>query len=413
MSALADYKVFDPAHLADPYPAYAALHAAAPVYFDAATATWVVTGYDEVRRVVMAPELFSSAVRAQQRAVNPTMRAVDAVYARDGWERLDTLSVSDPPTHTRYRNMVSRWFTPARMKASQAHVAAVVDELLDAAVPAGGCEFMTGFAVPMPIRVFAVQLGVPRAEMALFQRFGDAGIEAISMLASPTRELELAAVGVEEQRYFAARIEHYRAHPELGLLISDLANERDESGEMFGMAELLSMISILVLGGNETTTNALSTALWLMMATPGLEDRLRSDSKLTERFIEEALRYLAPVQGVFRIATRDVELGGVAVPAGARLLIKFGAANRDARAFDRPDAFDPLRADVRRHIAFGAGIKHCVGAPLARLELQVAFARLLARVRDVRPAEAGFRPSYVPNIITYGMATLPVIWSAR
>jgi cytochrome P450 len=260
--------------------------------------------------------------------------------------------------------------------------------------------------------VFAVQLGVPRGEMDLFQRFGDAGIEAISMIIPPDRELELARIGVEEQKYFAAKIEAYRAKP-ADLLISDLANARDENDELYTTAELLSIIAILVLGGNETTTNALATALWLMMATPGLEQQMRAEPQRIDLFIEEALRYLSPVQGVFRVAAQDTELGGVAIPKGARVLIKFGAANRDAGNFQQADDFDPLRAAARRHLAFGAGIKHCIGAPLARLEMKVAFRRILERVENIRPADPGFQPRFVPNMIVYGMKDLPIAFDRR
>jgi cytochrome P450 len=403
----ATYQPFSPVELANPYEGYAALRAEAPVFRDATTGIFVVTRYEDVRKIVTSPNIFSSRVREQLRQTQQSMRDVDAVYATHGWERIDTLSMSDPPQHTRYRNMALNGFLPAKMRASEGHVSAVVDELLDTLMPTGKMDFFTDFAVPMPIRVFAVQLGVPREEMHLFQRFGDAGIEAISMIISPQREIELAHIGVEEQKYFAAKIEQFRAAP-AELLISDLANARDENGELYSIAELLSIISILVLGGNETTTNAMTTALWLMLTNPGLEARLRGDGKAIEAFCEESLRFLSPVQGVFRIAAEDTALSGVRIPKGSRVLIKFGAANRDTRQWESAAEFEPFREDAKKHIAFGAGIKHCIGAPLARLEMKVAFLKLLERGRNFRLQDAAFQPQFVPNIIVHGMASLPI-----
>ena len=412
MSDLSQQKLFDPKTLSDPYAFYRKLHQEAPVWHDKATNIYVVTGYDAVRQVAMQPQVFSSRVREWLREVNPTVRRVDEVYAKNGYARVETLSLSDPPKHTRYRNMVRQWFTPEKMTDAEPHVLSIVDELLDGFVARGACDFHLDFSVPMPIRVFAVQLGVVREEMGLFQKFGDAGIEAISMVATPDREVELAYVGVEEQKYFAAQIEKYRKTPDR-LLISDLANARDESGALYAMEELVSIIAILVLGGNETTTNALSTAMWLMCENPGLEAELRADRSLLENFIEEALRYQSPVHGVFRICTKDTALAGVDIPANSRVLINFGAANRDEKLFAQSDRFDPRREEARRHLAFGQGIKHCIGAPLARLELRIAFDRILERMCDIRPETEGFVPRFAPHLVTHGMLSLPIVFRER
>ena len=408
----ARFDPFSQETLARPYAFYAALRAEAPVWQDPATGIFIVSKAADVRAVAMNPRIFSSATRDAMRASSPELQAVEAVYQSKGWARPGTLGHSDPPEHTRYRRMVLPWFSPARMRNVKSHIVEVVEELLDDLQAKGSgrvCDFQQEFSVPMPIYVFAGQLGVPREEMHLFERFGDAGIEAIGFDVPLSRRIELAHIGVEEQHYFAAKVDWFRLHP-ADILISDLANARDENGAYFSIPEILSMINILVLGGNETTTNALSLALWLV-CREGLQRSLRKRPSSIPAFVEEALRFHSPVHFINRITTAEIVLGGKQIPARSRVMISFASANRDEAIYADADLFRLDRMNERPHLAFGAGIKHCIGAPLARLELNLAFSRLLARTNDVRLATNDFVPTLTPHPIAPSVQSLPVIFS--
>jgi cytochrome P450 len=260
--------------------------------------------------------------------------------------------------------------------------------LIDAWISAGEVEFVRQFAQPFPLYVFAELMGLPQEDIPQVKRWCDARIERMGgTLISYERDLACARQVVEFQRYLFQKIAERRAAPRTDL-ISHMVTAPVEGfgGRLLTTEELISMIDIILLGGNDTTINLLSSGMALLLQHPEQLARVSADLSLIPNFVEEALRVESPVQCLFRTATADTEVGGVRVPRGARLAILYGAANRDAEQFPDPDRFDVGRPNAKMSVAFGAGIHFCLGASLARLEGKVAFKALLTRLGRVRLA---------------------------
>jgi cytochrome P450 len=215
---------------------------------------------------------------------------------------------------------------------------------------------------------------------------------------------------VEFQHYFADQLEQRRAHP-TGDLLSDLAQAAIADGDggtrILGMGEMLSITQQLLVAGNETTTKSITEAVRLMAENPEHWARLKADPSLAVAYTEEVLRVSTPTQGMFRIVTKDTTIDGVAVPAGARLVLMYAAANRDPKVFDRPNEFDPGREQLSQHLAFGKGIHFCIGAPLSRLEIQVALASLAKRIDTFTLMDSN-RFDYFPSFMLRGLTSLDV-----
>ncbi|WP_194745489.1 cytochrome P450 [Thermaurantiacus tibetensis] len=400
----------DPEVIACPYPLYARLHAEAPVWQDPATGFFVITRYADMQAVIRDTESFSNDLLFLERRPRTAPAEAERILREEGYARPQVLQRNDPPRHARYRRLVDRAFTASRVRAMQPYIAGIVDELVApiAAAAARGepVEFMSAFAIPLPSIVIADQIGVPRADVASVRRWTDALLDPVGLMISPEREVECARETVEFQRYFAARIAERRAHPRddmLSALVAEMEGEEPLSTE-----EVLNLLEQLLTGGNETTTNALGSALLLLLRHPEEEAKLRADPSLVANFVEEALRMETPVQGLFREARRDVTLGGVTIPKGAVVMLRHGAVNRDPEKFEEPDRFDVCRANAGAQLAFGAGVHFCPGAMLARAEMATAFRTLLDRFAGFELAEPDFVPRYRPSFFLRGLERLPV-----
>ncbi|WP_448581782.1 cytochrome P450 [Thermaurantiacus sp.] len=399
----------DPEVIACPYGFYARLHAEAPVWQDPVTGFFVISRYADMLAAIRDTESFSNDLQVLDRRPRPTPPEAERILAQ-GYARPQVLQRNDPPQHGRYRRLIDRAFTASRVKAMQPYIDGVVAELLapiEAAAARGEpVEFMSAFAIPLPSIVIADQIGVPRSDVANVKRWTDALLDPVGMMISPEREVECAREVVEFQRYFAARIAERREQPKddmLSALVSEMEGEAPLSTE-----EVLNLLEQLLTGGNETTTNALGSALLLLLTHPQEEARLRAEPERIGNFVEEALRMETPVQGLFRETRRDVEIGGVTIPKGAVVMLRHGAVNRDPAKFPEPDRFDVCRANASAQLAFGAGIHFCPGAMLARAEMASAFAALLSRFESFRLAEPDFVPRYRSSFFLRGLERLPV-----
>ncbi len=400
----------DPEVIACPYPFYARLHAEAPVWQDPVTGFWVVTRYADMQAAIRDTQSFSNDIQFLERRPRAAPAEAERILREEGYARPQVLQRNDPPQHGRYRRLVDRAFTASRVRAMQPYIEGVVAELLApiAAAAARGeaVEFMSAFAIPLPSIVIADQIGVARADVAHVKRWTDALLDPVGMMITPEREVECACEVVEFQRYFAARIAERRACPRddmLSALVAEMEGEAPLSTE-----EVLNLLEQLLTGGNETTTNALGSALLLLLTHPEEEARLRADPGRIGNFVEEALRMETPVQGLFRETRREVELGGVIIPAGAVVMLRHGAVNRDPAKFEDPGRFDVCRANAGAQLAFGAGIHFCPGAMLARAEMAAAFTALFARFAGWELAEPGFEPRYRQSFFLRGLERLPV-----
>lgn len=376
--AVADYVVLDPAVLEQPYDYYAALRGEAPVH-QTPFGFWLVSRYDDVMSIVRDPARFGSEAAFGAMAGGEPSEELKAIAAQ-GFAPANTLLTNDPPSHTRFRGLVNQAFSPKRVAQMEGDIAVIAQQLAAGFADKGRVELSSQFAVPLPLTVIADALGVSRDDMGDFKRWSDDSVAPLSGLLTPERQLGCARSRVAFQHYMAARIEERRAERRDDLL-SDLvhASMADEDGTERGLTvpELLNVIEQLLVAGNETTTKLINAGMLLLVQHPGQLAALRADRSLVPNLVEEALRFESPVQMLPRVAKVDVELGGVAVPAGSLLFVVYGSANRDDGHFPDASAFDVRRPNARSHLAFGQGPHFCVGAALARAEGRIAFETLL------------------------------------
>ncbi|MET8682697.1 cytochrome P450 [Streptomyces sp. NPDC004732] len=385
----------------DPHSVYADLRALGPVHRvrlpppEDMGDTYLVVGYDECRTALREPRFAKSAAAAG--------------FAFHEEELIGThLLIADPPQHTRLRSLVTREFTARRVEALRPRIQRITDDLLDEMLVHGEsagtrrADLFEALAFPLPITVICELLGVPDIDRAAFRRMSN------GVVASPTQEAERAAFE-ELAAYLAELVEDKRSSAPGGDLLSALIRTTgDEDGDRLSTSELRAMAFVLLIAGHETTVNLIANAVHALFTHPDQLAALRADMSLLDGAIEEALRYEGPVESAtYRFATEPTELGGIVIPAGAVVRIGLAAADRDPDRFPEPDRFDIRRAP-QGHMAFGHGLHHCLGAPLARVEAKIALGSLLERCPGLAPD--GPPGEWLPGTLIRGMRQLPVRW---
>ena len=370
----------------DPHRVYSTLREEHPVHYVEKRDLWVLSRHDDILAAIKNPAVFSSTEGVVPSGFKPEK---------------PTLIVLDPPEHAQMRKAVMRAFTPRRMDAMSARVRSFARQLLDAlpeTVDAKGqVDVFEGYADPLPIFVIAELLGVDASQRAMFKRCGDAIV--YSSGADPAT---LLAAQRELTDYLETVFEARRAEPREDLISLLLA--KSDEGRALDNEELLGLCFLLLVAGTETTTSALGNAMLLLESHPEARKELIADPSLIPSAVEEILRFDPPVQGLSRVVRRDVEIRGRTIPAGSRVHLLYAAANRDPRVFDAPDRFD-IRRTQNNHLSFGFGIHFCLGASLARLELQIGIEELLARAPHYRLDLAGVER--LPSDTNRGFARLP------
>ncbi|MFN3590583.1 MAG: cytochrome P450 [Thermaurantiacus sp.] len=366
-----------PGFMRAPHEAYRALRAQGPIFHEAETGIFYVLDHALVAEVMRAPDRFSSTVdRAAMRAGGMPQRVLE--IRAEGWPLALTLSHNDGPSHDAYRALVAPFFTPRALKAMRPFVEAKTNALVDS-LPAGRpVDLIAALAVPLPIAVIGELLGMGRLGDTALKRWSDAFADEIGFLTSEHRAVEIAKETLACHRAMMTLVEERRggAGPDV---ITALANAEID-GRPLEPGEILSILTQLLVAGNETTTATLAFALLRLAEDPALLARLSADRSMLPAFIEEVLRLDSPIQGQFRKAIADERLGGVAVPAGSLLHVRFASANRDERVFGPDDDQVQLgRRPPAPHLAFGLGLHFCVGAGLSRLELDIVLNRMLDR----------------------------------
>lgn len=363
-----DAPLFDPftARQPDPYPAYRDLRDAHPVYEVPGRDVWVLSRFEDVDAALRDPATFSSArgvsLDAAERSLVPLLLTMD------------------PPRHDQLRRLVSRAFTPRRVAELEPRIRELAAELLDRSV-ADRFDAMD-LASAFPTMVIAELLGVPPDDHGRFR----AWVESVITIDPEEIAARAARGGLGELLAYLDGVIRERARDRRGDMISALLDAEVE-GERLGHDELLGFVLLLLAAGFETTKNLIGNGVAVLGDRPTLRARLRASPGDVAAVVEEVLRFESPVRALTRTTTRPVERHGTTIPEGARVVVLYGSANRDERAFRDPDRFDPDRAEDR-HLAFGVGIHYCLGAALARLEARVAFEELLARVPDYAVVDA-------------------------
>jgi cytochrome P450 len=393
--------LFGPAMLDDPYPVYRRLRETDPVHWYEPFGAWVLTRYHDVAAALHDPRFSSERTAAMQAmAGQPGLQPFfDFLATR--------MLYADPPRHTRLRGLVSKAFTPHAVEAMRPHIQALVDQFLDRVQPQGRLDLVADLAYPLPVTVIAEMLGVPAEDRERLKRWSDEFIVYFSK--SPTQvtpeEYDGAARAVAaEEDYFRAAVARLRAAAEPGLL-GALARV-EEAGDRLTEQELYANVNLLLTAGHETTTNLIGNGMLALLRHPDQWEKLRADPSLLPGAIEEFLRYDSPVQFTHRLAKEDVAVGDQVIRRSQFVYLMLGAANRDPARFPDPDRLDITRKD-NHHVSFGQGPHFCLGAPLARLEGQIAFGTLLHRFPALRLAAD--RLEYRPTFNLRGLQALPVV----
>jgi cytochrome P450 len=380
MNAPVIFNPFVPSYRRNPYLQLDRLRAAEPVHRSDALQAWILTRYEDVLRVLRDHETFSSDARNAGGQI-----AAAIAEQRSNSPLGDTRSVlaSDPPEHTFLRGIVNRAFTPRSVEALRPRMQEITDGLLAAAPETGEWDLMAGLAQPLPVIVIAELLGIPPEDRVQFKAWSDRIALTTDIMQSPETIESIRTATAEIIAYFEGHVADRRRQPREDL-ISALVSAENEGRRLTG-AEVLAFAILLLVAGNETTTNLIGTGMRTLLAHPEALAALRADPDRIPAAIEEMLRYDSPVQGIVRFATRDTQIGDRAIAKGDVVMGMTGAANRDPDQFPEPATFDLARDDAR-HLAFGQGIHYCVGAPLARVEAAIAFRALLERWSSVGAA---------------------------
>ena len=401
MGTAVDIDFTSPAFFDNPYPAYARLRRAAPVVWSEAWNGWLVTRYDDVKRVLEQPASFSSADR-----VRPRMRHLPA----EVWEAMQEVYGgftgffwSDPPEYTGHRSTWTRMFRP-RIADLRPRIEALVDGLLDDVTPAGRMDLVRDLAHPLPATVILELLGVPLADRARFKHWTEGMIKLANV---STLDNVTVAMGTMDEacRWVLALLQERRRDPRDDMLSAFAAQlDLDAMSDRELRSTVITLIQFL-LAGHETTTSLIGSGVHALLQHPSQLDELRADPGLVPAAIEEFLRFESPLQYLSRRATGDLELAGERIRRDDLVLPVIAAANRDPGQFEDPDVLD-LRRHPNRHLAFGFNVHFCLGAPLGRLEAQIAIERISARLGDLRLD--GEPPRWRHNAMFRGLESLEV-----
>jgi cytochrome P450 len=390
-----------------PYDLYSRARRELPIFYSERFNLWIVTRYLDIVTILKDVARFSSAQSlALDSSVAPEVQAV----LDTGYPATPTMVTADPPIHTRFRELVGKAFTSRRVAQIEPRVREVAHKLVDNFYEHGRADIVRQFAYPFPMEVIAEILGVPAAQMDTLKRWSDDMSARFGPLPLD-RQIECASSEVEFQHYFAAQLDDRRRRPRNDLL-TDLLNARVRREDPLNTAEMLSILKQLLIGGNETSTNLIGSMMLLLMKNPDQFAAVIKDRRLVDHAVEEGLRLDSPVQGLFRTAQQDVEIGGVRIPRGAHLELLYASGNRDDARFTDPEAFDVHRRDSSNHMAFGFGIHFCIGAPLARAEGRIALEVLLERLPAMRQAP-GQLIEHHPHFFLRGLKQLVLEWDVN
>ena len=379
-----DFSLLSQAVRANPYPYYAALRREAPIHpLLPGAPVYAITRYADVIHVLRHPEIFSSgalqvALQGGGIGIGPNSGALA------GHRLLASrmMIATDPPDHGRLRRLVNRGFTPRRVAALEPRVRELARRFLEEALRGGQLELVRGFSIPLPVTVIAELLGVEPSLTDQFKAWSDAFVIGLSGAAGEYTRDDICRAADEMADYIERIAAERRASPRDDL-ISVLVEA--EEGDALSTGELMAFVVLLLIAGNETTTNLIGNGVKALLAHPDQLARVRANPKLVPALVEEVVRYDSPIQALPRSTGADVELPSGPVPAGSTLLVFFAAANHDESQFPDAERFD-IERSAPGHVAFGNGIHYCLGASLARLEAKVAFETLLARCQRLELA---------------------------
>ena len=377
----------------DPYPLYAKLRERSPVHYSRLSDAVLLSRYRDVDGILRNHAGFT---------VNPDLRkSKKARYKPSPEER--SILFMDPPDHTRLRSLVNKAFTRSAVNALEPRIREIMGTLLDDIGNPAGFDLMQAVAIPLPVIVIAEMLGIPRQDRARFRTWSDRRARLLEPMLTRAERKTADEASKQLSEYFLSIIRSRQGEPRDDIMTRLV--QAEEQGDSLSETEMLNMLRLLLIAGNETTANLIGNGLLALLRHPDQLQALRDDPGLIPAAVDELLRYDSPVQMTLRCAVEDCDIDGVPVRAGQDVILLGGSANRDPAAFENPDQLD-FNRQKQDHISFGRGIHYCLGAGLARLEGRIAFEMLLERFGSLRLLTD--RPDFRYSIVLRGLESLPV-----
>ncbi|MFI5779528.1 cytochrome P450 [Nocardia sp. NPDC051570] len=404
-AACPHFDPFDPAHIVDPYPTYATLRRDAPVFYHPHLDVWVVSRYADIVAAVNRPEIFSSS--GSLTLTGGFSPSVEAVLA-GGIGMASLLTETDGPTHTRIRAVSNRAFTQKRIAEMEPRIRAIADDLIERFEADSRAELVSQFASPLSGLVICDLFGLPRVDLPILRPWNEGFVSLLSVDVPTTEQIRCARGLLAYERYIHEQFLDRRSNPREDLLTVMLPSELGGTAAL-SLGEAVYNAMDFIAGGYETTAKTIANAVAALFEYRDQYDRINGDPESLDQAVEELLRFATPVQGIFRVTTRPVELGGVTLPPAARVFLLYASANHDEQQFDNPDVLDVSRPPTRNHLTFSRGTHVCLGSALVRLTVRSALETLQKRLPNLRPARDA-APRRVRHIWLNGYETLPVEW---
>nr|WP_087574131.1 cytochrome P450 [Sphingomonas sp. CDS-1] len=388
-----------------PYQTYTRMHAEGrKVYKDPGNGYYVVTDYAEVRRIAADTRRFSNKTGILVQRDTPLQKQIDAMYAKDAWPQMHTLVTNDPPSHRMFRSLVDRLFTAQRVAQMESYIQTLVEEAIDRVIDTGEIDVARDLAGMFPAIIAGDFLGLPRADQEKLKDWTNASNALTEPSFDEENEMAMNRKVIELLNYMVERA-NISAVAEDGSFMHH-ARTFEVDGRRLTDQELAWFVQPLYVGGHDSITLLIPTGMLRIIEQPGLEQRLRDDPALIANFIEELMRFDAPVQALWRRALEEVEIDGVVIPEGGIIQLQWGAANRDPDKFDNPDDFIVDRPNARQHLAFGTGAHLCIGNQLARAEMRIAFETMLRRMHNFRLSDEEGAVQMRRHYMQWGAETL-------
>lgn len=408
----------DPLIRNNPFPFYQALRESKPVYYDPGLDLYLVTRYDDVMTVLRDVENFSVEHGYQDRWANGFVDELAEIMEREGGGFIRD-PVFDPPQHTRLRKLIENAFTAHRVKNLEPRIRQIVIDLIEPLAEQGHCDGMNDIGAPLTVRIICEQLGFDYEDIGSekIKLWTSALLAQMGRMQTHDEMLENAQHICDMQNYIMPRLRERAEHPREDMM-SDLVHARldDDENPTLSFEEQVGWTRAILIAGNDTTAAALTNLLLVLALQPELAQKLyeaADDDRLMNRFVEEVLRLEPPTHGLYRTALQDMEVGGTVIPAGAQVCILFASANDDEDVFPDARSFDMERKNLGRSLTFGAGIRRCIGASLARMEIKVAAQEIIKRLDNIQLAVPVEDLTYLPTLATQTLESLPLTFTKR
>ena len=408
-TAIADFNPFDPGHLSSPAPGWALMRRDAPVMrlpIPSPVPVFVVSRKKDIEAIARDTALFSSNPVPSVWRWGEFEPAIAEIFATSGYKVVYTLQTSDPPSSLQYRRIAEAALTRKRVLDLEPEINAIIDRLM-ADIPSGErINFVDAFSVPLTLQLICMILGIPYSDAVFIKHFSDEFTFLVDPTHSTERAMDATRAVVEGYNYLADYMRRFEEEP-VDNLLSAIAHA-DIDGRPLSIEEKLSMAHVLTIAGNETTRNALSSAMYVLAMRPDLWAALKADPARVPDYVEEVLRVHAPAVTTPRTATADTAIDGVTIPKGSAVFLLWASAGQDEDSFENPYEIDLGRKNKRSHLTFGMGIHHCVGSFLARAELTAAVDRWIRDFDNVELAVPQSEVRYDPVFAFHALSDLPI-----